>query len=285
MSKFTMLFLVLFALAGGIARAETPPDAKGSNDHPSFSRFPGCYIRGYDESAFDAQKFRVTEKKSYKDVVVEGRKYMINYACPRDIKVSPLQMLRNYTNAVTKAGGEILYEKGNAATFRFKKGGKEIWASVDTQGLLVTGVVPNFKLSIVEKSEMEQVLTANAMANDLQTNGKVAIYGILFDTGKSEIKSESEPVLAEIGKLMESNSGLKLYVVGHTDMVGDAAANLKLSEARAKAVVAELVSKYRVASGRLAAKGVGPFAPVATNVNEEGRAGNRRVELVSMAVK
>ena len=98
----------------------------------------------------------------------------------------------------------------------------------------------------------------------------MAIYGINFDTAKSDIKPESEPAIDEIAKLLTGNPALKVDIVGHTDMVGDAASNLKLSQARAQAVINALVSKHGIAAGRLVAFGNGPYAPVASNKTDEG---------------
>jgi outer membrane protein OmpA-like peptidoglycan-associated protein len=124
------------------------------------------------------------------------------------------------------------------------------------------------------------VADASFMSEGIKTSGHVAIYGIYFDFNKAEVKPESEPALKEITKLLQQEQNLKLYVVGHTDNVGALDYNMKLSQQRAEAVVKELVTKYNVAQGRLAAYGVGPLAPVTSNDTEEGQAKNRRVELV-----
>jgi outer membrane protein OmpA-like peptidoglycan-associated protein len=121
---------------------------------------------------------------------------------------------------------------------------------------------------------------AKAMADDLSSKGHTAIYGIYFDFDKADIKPESEPTLKEIAKLLSQDPKLKLYVVGHTDNVGGFDYNIKLSQARANAVVKELISKHKVDGARLKPYGVGLSAPVASNKTEEGRAKNRRVELV-----
>ena len=86
--------------------------------------------------------------------------------------------------------------------------------------------------------------------------------------------------MQEIAKLLNTDPGLKLYVVGHTDTKGTFDANIKLSMDRALAVVNSLVSQFSINAARLKAFGDGPVAPVATNDTEEGRALNRRVELV-----
>jgi outer membrane protein OmpA-like peptidoglycan-associated protein len=139
-------------------------------------------------------------------------------------------------------------------------------------------------LSIIEVKPMTAGLVtvnAQAMANDITGTGHVAIYGIYFDTGKAAIKPESKPVLDEIAKLLATQSALKLHVVGHTDNVGSLGSNMTLSKQRAEAVVNALVNEYRVAATRLQPNGVGPLAPVASNAAEDGRAKNRRVELVA----
>ena len=89
----------------------------------------------------------------------------------------------------------------------------------------------------------------------------------------------------EIAKLLKANQALKLYVVGHTDITADLATNVKLSQARAQSVVNALVSQHGLAAARLIPYGAGPYAPVASNRTEEGRAKNRRVELVEIATK
>ncbi|HEY0587769.1 MAG TPA: OmpA family protein [Pseudoduganella sp.] len=124
-------------------------------------------------------------------------------------------------------------------------------------------------------------VNADALKNALQSSGKIALYGIYFDTGKAEIKAaESKTQLDEMAKLLASQPTLKVYIVGHTDNQGNLDANQALSQQRAQAVVAALSRQYQIAASRLASKGVASLAPVASNADEAGRAKNRRVELV-----
>jgi len=139
-------------------------------------------------------------------------------------------------------------------------------------------------LDTVETKAMAQTMdapTADEMVAAITASGRVALYGILFDTNKAEVKPESKDTMAEIGKLLAANKSLKLLVVGHTDNVGGFAPNLDLSKKRAEAVVAQLVSQYKVDAKRLQAFGVAFASPIASNVEEAGRARNRRVELVA----
>lgn len=110
----------------------------------------------------------------------------------------------------------------------------------------------------------------------------MTLYGILFDFNKSDIKPQSKPALDEIARYLAADPARRLHVVGHTDGVGGFDFNIKLSQARADAVVAELVRSYGIAAGRLKGNGVGMLAPIASNATDEGRAQNRRVELVPM---
>ena len=121
---------------------------------------------------------------------------------------------------------------------------------------------------------------AGAMKKGLAADGKIALYGVYFDTGKSDIKPESKPQLDEMAKLLDADKTIKVYIVGHTDNQGAVDANVALSQRRADAIAAALVRDYKVDAKRLATKGVASYAPVATNDSDAGRAKNRRVELV-----
>jgi len=138
-------------------------------------------------------------------------------------------------------------------------------------------------VDLVEVKPMESrmvTVDASAMAKGIASSGHVALYGILFDHDKTDIKPESAATIAEIAKFMKQDAAVKLYVVGHTDNVGIYDYNLGLSARRAASVVRELTAKHAVAAARLKPAGSGPLAPVAPNDSEEGRAKNRRVELV-----
>ena len=123
-------------------------------------------------------------------------------------------------------------------------------------------------------------VSADEMAKALADDGRIALYGIYFDTNKSALRAESKPTLEQIAQLLKRQPKLALSVVGHTDNVGGAEANLKLSTRRADAVVAALVEDYGIDEARLQASGAGLTKPVASNDDDAGRAKNRRVELV-----
>ncbi|MBA2706854.1 MAG: OmpA family protein [Gemmatimonadaceae bacterium] len=116
--------------------------------------------------------------------------------------------------------------------------------------------------------------------DELNAKGRWATQGILFDTGKSNIKPESTPTLKQIATTLKEHPDLKIEIQGHTDNVGKADANLKLSQARAEAVKRVLAAEYGVKADQLTAKGYGDTKPSGANKTPEGRANNRRVELV-----
>ena len=126
-----------------------------------------------------------------------------------------------------------------------------------------------------------RLIDAGVMAEEIERSGRIALRNIYFDTGKASLKPDSDAALSEIAKLLSAQSGLSLYVVGHTDSSGQYEFNLTLSRERAASVVSALVSRYKVAAKRLQAAGVGPLSPAASNRSKDGQAENRRVELVA----
>jgi OmpA-OmpF porin, OOP family len=159
-----------------------------------------------------------------------------------------------------------------------KKDGKDIYA------IIYTVVCNNFTLLTQDVIEVEAVETgmvsAENISKGIQTDGHIAVYDILFETGKSDIKPESQMAIKNVADYLNANTNKKFFIVGHTDNVGDFAANMALSENRAKAILNELVTKYTVKSEQLKAYGVSSLAPVANNSTEEGKTKNRRVDIV-----
>ncbi len=121
---------------------------------------------------------------------------------------------------------------------------------------------------------------AAALGKGLAGEGRIALYGIYFDTAQATLKPESKPQLEEMAKLLRQQPALRVFIVGHTDNQGGFEANMALSRRRAEAVVAALVKDHKIDAKRLAAQGAANIAPVASNGSEAGRGRNRRVELV-----
>jgi OmpA-OmpF porin, OOP family len=279
--RFIFLSLALTALIPFIASAQT--DEPGSQDPPGMNRMPSYYIREYTVTEFDSLTFKTTVNGREQDKAVEGKRYEIRYDLKDGASTpSPLQVIRNYQNAAKAAGGQVLFNGESDTTIRLVRGGSETWAFIEV-GNVPSGVPVFIHLIVKQAMKQDVAMDASQMADSLSQTGQVAIYGIYFDTAKSDLKPESDAVVAEIARLLQSKPALKVYIVGHTDMVGEAASNLKLSQARAQSVVTALTAKYSIPPSRLIAFGAGPYAPVATNRTDEGRAKNRRVELVEIA--
>jgi OOP family OmpA-OmpF porin len=177
--------------------------------------------------------------------------------------------------------------ESSVRTGTFQKDGTTVrlvaidWPKADKSYKAVQGAY--IAVDVLETQAMAQnmvVVSASEIGRAITATGKVAIYGIFFDTAKAEVKPESAPSLEQIAAFLKQDAGAKLYVVGHTDSVGTLDSNLPLSRRRAEAVIAALVKQHGIAAARLAAHGVGSLAPAGSNAAEDGRAKNRRVELV-----
>jgi len=264
-------FALAILAAANYSRAQET-DAEGCKDHPLFTRMKNYYITNCEKN-FDAVEFTIADGKTE---TVEGDKTVIDYNLKEGAQApSGLQIIRNYETAVKSLGGVTLYQDANAgaATFKLVKNKREIWVSIATYNG-TTGI----QLIILEKGEMVQEVTADAMYDALNKDGFMALY-INFDTGKSDIKPESMPIIDQIAVLMKAHADLKISIEGHTDNVGTPASNKTLSEQRAKSVMNAVVQKG-IAAGQLSAVGWGQDKPIADNRSEDGRAKNRRVEIV-----
>jgi len=251
-------------------------------DTPYFSGMPNYKIIDAADKEFDNYNFFNGKNCT----TVEGKKFSRSYTLKEDAKQSSdLQISRNYTTALKNMGGTVVFEGvcegANCAencgyqmmVGKVLKDNNEMWIEV----------VPfndgnDYYLTIVVKELMKQDVTAKAMLDSLNRKGFIALY-INFDTGKSTIKPESKPIIAQIVDMLKSSPDLKLSVEGHTDNVGTPKSNKVLSEERAKSVVAAIVAGG-IDAERLSSMGHGQDKPIADNKTEEGKAKNRRVELV-----
>jgi len=259
----------LLLLVASVANAQ---DTKGSSDHPLFpNRMPGYSISNYQQQEFSSYSFRTRPPQN-----VEGRYTRIHYYL-KDTKQHPggLAIRRNYEDAVKAVGGEVVYSDNNLSVMKATHNGLEVWAEVQAS----TNYSGRYYfLHIVERKPMQQVITADAMAAALDKDGFIAL-DIHFATGKADILPESRPIIGEIVSLLKKRPGLRVGVEGHTDNTGTPAGNKTLSEARAKSVAAA-VSAAGITPNRLDPLGFGQERPVADNRTDEGRAKNRRVEIV-----
>jgi len=261
----------LIFLGGVAVRAQ---DAKGCKDLPVITRFPGSILSSCKDTEFDQADLPMAGKPKH----VEGDYHFLNYN-PKP-GVTPIQLFRNIETALKTAGFAVDYES-SPLIITAHHGSAWFYMKIhDTGGAAPT--VYMYEETLVTEKQMVQEVTASAdtLSSELTAQGHAHVPGIYFESGKAEVKPESDAALKEVAKLLQQNPALKLYVVGHTDNVGARTANVTLSNLRAAAVMKALTTQYSVAASRLEAFGDGPYAPVASNDSDEGRALNRRVELV-----
>jgi OOP family OmpA-OmpF porin len=271
-SSLVFVFVgVLFLTSTAFAQ----DDVEGSKDHPLITRMPGYYIGDYTAKEFNSVPFKNSQGR---EANVEGKYLYIDYLVKNGVNAaSDVQILRNFINALQRIGGKVVYQGAEELYMKVEKGGGTTWVHVTPYS-----GGEEYVLEVVEEQAMTQYVTADAAAlsAELNATGHVAVYGITFDGDKADLRPEAQAAMAEVAKLLKQNPSLKLFVVGHTANVGDVASGLKLSQERAAAVVKALTQEHGIQVSRLSAFGAGPYCPVATNLTEEGRAKNRRVELV-----
>lgn len=243
-----------------------------------------------------------------KVVAIEGKVFRDRFQLtnPDQREYSDIEFHRNYANAITDLGGQQINQVqytnevnaafgGRAAvdkhyhgtcasdgcennTYLIRQGGKEWWIQVSTGAIPLHGEVV-----VLERQGMTSKLAfidAAAMKKALDADGRIALY-INFDIDKATLRPDAAAVVAEIHSLLSSDPSLRLSIDGHTDSTGTADRNRELSRQRAEAVQAALVAQG-IAADRLQAQGFGPDQPLADNATEDGRAKNRRVELVRL---
>ena len=271
-------------LLGWAAAAWAGEDVAGAKDHPMLTRWPDSYIAEYQKN-YNAATFLIPNAAGGEPLqkTVEGDYTSLHYFYNNaETQPSPLQVIRNYQAAVKAIGGTVIYERlpsqgdGGETTLNASANGKDVWVKV-VPGIY-SAPTQSYELVIVEAAPMAQVVSASKLWDDLSKNGFVTLY-INFDTGKADLKEDGVRAVQQIVQMLENNPSLAISIEGHTDNVGDPASNKTLSENRAKSVMTAVVAGGIDAS-RLSATGFGQESPIADNRSEEGRAKNRRVELV-----
>ena len=299
--------LLLGGLAIPAAHAQTR-DVAGARDYPGIGRFGGSVITGYQAKDFDAIRLQAAPFKDGQPVDarrLEGKVTRIAYRTGPG--PSMLEVARNFETQLAKAGFDTLLacdadpcggipfvESVDALPipqmwidgfdYRYYAGRKQEAGRETYAAVLVSKnndqIYAQLTVAVVGAIENKMV-DAAAMAKGLGEKGHIALYGIYFDTDKAVIKPESRPTLDEIAKLLRGQGQLNVVIVGHTDSQGAYDYNMDLSRRRAEAIAAELAGRYGIARTRLRTAGVGFLAPVGSNASEDGRALNRRVELVA----
>ncbi len=267
-----------------IAIVSAAQDAEGPGGNPYFVPLPRFSVQDAVDSPSAAYDF--FDGKNL--VRVQGRLYRNDYYREKGAApVAGTQIARDFENAIRGKGGTVLClvstlgaypdaRRGarNLLTGKARAGNKELWIEVwpsdDFDG--------NYRLTVVEVDAARPAAAGDGIAEALNREGRV-VLPIAFDPGKSTIRKESLPVIARVARVLSADPSLSVSIEGHTDNAGDAKKNRKLSLDRARAVRAALVAKG-IGAKRLSAAGFGPDRPVADNASEDGRAKNRRIELV-----
>lgn len=298
---------VQYAEAGSSRAGSAAPASAGAGGGGGFRVDPyaGSTVRENETLAFDAYDFVVGREANgdLRTRSVEGRVTRTLYNNPSGR--STLEIARNYEQALRGQGLRIVHQcagreacggTGNRASNWNDVAGMNIGVGGDFRYLAAEGEAGGRAVSVavmvnkqrnwvyVVEGEAMQTgqagVSADALAADLAEGGSARLDGIYFDTGRATLRPESRAALEQVAELMKRDAALKLEIVGHTDAVGDDAANRRLSEERALAVRSALVVDHGVSDRRLRARGAGETEPVAPNDSEAGRALNRRVELV-----
>lgn len=243
-------------------------------DYRLLGHMPGYTADAPTKRNFDKADFNVQHGDDASPVTVEGALYGVSYSNGASSRESDLAIQQNYRDALKKLGGQILFTDGNNTTARLDDAGKTIWVKIYSQetGIEVTAIEEKaFAASITPP-------TADALKTALDKDGHVALY-VNFDFNKATLKPDAKPVIDQVVALLKDEPALKLEIDGYTDNVGAHDYNVKLSQDRAAAVAAALKTAG-VNASRLTSNGFGPDKPIADEATAEGRAKNRRVELV-----
>ena len=270
----TGIAVVVFGLAV-LSPMALGGDAAGCKDSKLLTRLPGCEIAYCSKSDFDAAELTISLTADTRTKHLEGKIEKIHYTCENK---SALQVRRNAEQALKGAGYTIDFSDYDVPNHYVTAHKGAQWVAVFASEMTDAST---YDMTSVLTGEMTQEMTsdADAWAAEIAKSGHVAVYGVEFDTGKATLKPASEKVLSQVLALLQKQPKWNMKIVGHTDSTGTKAGNGPLSEKRAASVVAWLV-KHGIAPARLTAAGLGDTQPIADNKTEEGRAKNRRVELV-----
>lgn len=289
-------------------------------DHPLVGRFSGSTLVGYSQESYSAKTFAISgapdRSLQPSDLsTIEGKSTLIGYDGPEG--KSSLEIIRNYQAALKGNGFAQVYAcdnnegapklcpepKGlaykvfplgpsvvenfqcfkNSRYALFRKGAAVTVAVMASDCFYRQGI-SKILVSVLEAATLDtgqvKVPTVGEISAAFAAEGRIALYGVYFETGKADVKPESKPTLDAVAAALAANPKLNLVITGHTDNVGTFESNVALSKKRADAVVAALTAApYRVAAVRLTPFGAGMAAPRAPNTDDSGRAKNRRVEL------
>jgi OOP family OmpA-OmpF porin len=305
--------IALLGLATLLTQTTSQASEPGQ-DHPAVARYPGAVMDHYDFKEYEQAQLILSKPYKKGNALVadkllplEGAVTYLNYDLGKT--VSALQVLRNYQSALRRSGFKELYVcerpciDGNLSDLRpllqardlYLNGHQDIqYLAAQRGNTYVSLAVNSFGsgsstyawLFVIDKGALDDgkmAITGDSpIAKALSDTGRIDLYGFYFDTGKARLQAGSDKTLTELAQVLKDNPNLKVQVIGHTDNVGSDTANQQLSQERAQAVVEALSRQKGLAAERLSALGRGASQPVAPNSSEDGRARNRRVEIVAL---
>jgi len=311
MKKSAFLFSIVALMISTNLFAQRTTDIEGSKDYPLVSRFIGSIIEWYQVRNFDRYFILSLNDNKISNFEIDGKITRIQYSVGKEHSI--FEIFKSYENSLKGSDFEILTtlnDKNCGANLQeqlyndefnglnklpreaLNPGDDEFYylaakKNIENKNIFIV-VYTAFErgdllvtFDAIEVQALEKgLVTVKDLDSDLSQNGHIAIYGIHFDSGKSEIKQGSTQTLKNIAEFLNTHPNKKYIIAGHTDNKGNFDVNLKLSLERANAVLNELVTNYNVKVTQLKAYGDGSTAPIATNTTDEGRAKNRRVEIV-----
>ena len=320
MKKVTLILATVALMISPNLFAQELKDIAGAEDNPLISRFQGSTIQYYravkwDKYVLPYSKYGDNQPWPWKKTLeLQGQINRIQYVTSKDNNAAYVYM--NYLNALKKSDWEILYsgsgddelgtESYSWQHYMFQEGlnlRDKFGSKYGFRGGNYAYIAAKYEdndtsyyaaIYIIEQDDETMInqdiikvknpdvglVTAKLLTEKIDKKGHLALDGIFFETGKATLTENSVPALKNIAEYINLNKDKKYFIVGHTDNVGDFALNMNLSENRAKAVMNELISKYNVDLNQLKAYGVANLTPMVSNSTEEGKAKNRRVEIV-----
>lgn len=306
----TIIFLVLMGIPGFAQK-----DVANSKDHPLLSRYEGSWINRYSQKQFEIFTYPTSSElvdynKLKQSKTVEGELTFIEYVSPEGVTAT--QVFRTYQTQLDKAGFKAIfscrtgecgdmpmhfsreYVEGTSSqlgnTMVGKKGSYLVASGTYENSPYIVSLLvgddsrnntARYAINVVKVDELNTDKVDVASVTDkLQSEGRYAFYGINFDLNSATLRDDSAEALRVIADYLNANPGVKVLIVGHTDNTGEFEHNMDLSRKRAESVTAALEKGYGASMDQMTPVGVGMASPVASNSDENGRALNRRVELV-----
>jgi OmpA-OmpF porin, OOP family len=290
------LVVSLSFLAGGLIAADQKPlpealkdldpkeiklgeDEPGCQDSALLARFAGCNIIQCGKKEYDSLDLQTgaTAEGAAQTETADGTSEKIYYLCPG--KLVPASIVKQAESALVKTGGfKIVYAGKDNDEFPI------LTVSKDDQWIQVsTYTYQSYSAYILTaiKIAPEPPVTADGMVDELKTTGKFLLTGVSFKDETNELIGDSDKMLAELANALGKTPEVKVKIDVHTDNLEGPKTSQEITQKRAQ-VVGEWLEKHGVAKERIVAQGSGSADPIGDNETDDGRAKNRRIEVVKL---